>query len=220
MDQLQIGALKSFDDFNATISEREIRPGDKKEVRKSIPFSNRTYDFSKINGELYWEDAELTYEFEILAESPDKLEENKRKFKNWIMNVFEQPLYDPHIADFHYIATFSEIDIEDDESMLKSTIEAVFVAYPYMIANKPTMYYITGKANVPTQLVVKVDSSHPVSPTIECSTPITIVKDQDQITFPAGKHQELSFKLHDIVELTVNSTEDFSLKLSFNNEVL
>lgn len=55
LDQLIIGDKSSFDDFDASVSERNISPPKKKEIKETVPFSNVTYDFSKINGELFWE---------------------------------------------------------------------------------------------------------------------------------------------------------------------
>lgn len=76
----------------------------------------------------------------MLADTPEELEEKKILFNSWVMNVFQEKLHDPFILDYHFLATFEDIDFEDDESMLKTRITVVFSAYPYKIANKPKEY--------------------------------------------------------------------------------
>ena len=66
IDQLKIGAIGSYDKFGASVSERKIGNPKKKSIKDTVAFSNKTYDFSKIDGELYWEERPLEYIFEIL----------------------------------------------------------------------------------------------------------------------------------------------------------
>jgi predicted Ser/Thr protein kinase len=78
LDQLIIGDKGSCDDFEASVKERVIHPPKKKSIKKTIPFSNVTHDFSAINGEVYWEERTLEYIFEIIANSAEELEEKKQ----------------------------------------------------------------------------------------------------------------------------------------------
>lgn len=107
LDQLIIGTKASQDDFDASLRKRYIGKPKKKSIKETVPFSNLTYDFSAINGEVYWEEAELEYTFEILASTPEELESKKREFSNWVMNVTNEPIYDPYEPDWHYNGTFS-----------------------------------------------------------------------------------------------------------------
>lgn len=136
-DSVVIGNKDSFYDYEASMKEREIGEPKKKSIKETVPFSNVVYDFTKINGEIYWEERPLTYVFEITADSPEFLEVKKQDFKAWVMNVHEENLYDPYIEHYHFVATFDDIKCDDSE-IEKSTITVAFTAYPYMVANQKT----------------------------------------------------------------------------------
>ena len=142
LDQLRIGDKYSYDDFGASVAERKIGKPKKKTIKETVPHSNITYDFSKINGEIYWEERELQYVLELDAETPEELEDLKIDLSNWLMNVFEEDLFDPFIEGYHFRATYDDIDFDDSE-VEKTTATVKFKAYPYMISNEPTKHIIT-----------------------------------------------------------------------------
>ena len=142
IDQLRIGDKYSYDDFGASVAERKIGKPKKKTIKETVPHSNITYDFSRINGEIYWEERELQYILELDAETPEELEDLKIDLSNWLMNVFEEDLFDPYIEDYHFKATYEDIDFDDSE-VIKTTATVKFKAYPYMISNAPTKHTIT-----------------------------------------------------------------------------
>lgn len=219
IDQLIIGNKASYDDFEASVSERKIKDGAKKEIKDSVPFSNVTYDFSAINGEIYWEDKELEYVFEITADTPEELEEKKLAFKSWLMNVMGEKLYDPFILDYHFIATYKSIDVDDSE-FEKSTITATFTAYPYMIANQAKTHDVALEANKETTLTIQNDSSHRITPTFKADIPFTVAGGGANYAIPAGETTDDSFKLEvGVNTLVIMATVGATLSISFHEEV-
>ena len=221
-DQLIIGNRASYDDFEASVKERTIKDGAKKEIKDSVPFSNVTYDFSAINGEIYWEDKELEYVFEITADTPEELEVKKIAFKSWLMNVMGEKLYDPFILDYHFIATFKSIDIDDSE-IEKSTITATFTAYPYMIANQPKVYNVdivdTGDSSTAT-VAINNDSSHRITPTFVAEVACTAEIGGSSYAIPAGETTDDSFKLEvGVNTLVIKANTGAALSISFHEEV-
>ena len=89
LDQLRIGDKYSYDDFFASVAERKIKKPKKKKIKDTVPYSNKTYDFSAINGEVYWEERELEYILELDADTPEELEERKIALSSWLMNVID-----------------------------------------------------------------------------------------------------------------------------------
>lgn len=174
IDQITIGDKSSFDDFAASVAQRKIKMPKKKSIKETIPFSNRTYDFSAINGEVYWEERELEYIFEITADSPEQLEDLKREFAAWVAGVKEQELHDPHIPDYHFLATYDDLDPEDDEGLDKTTLTVKFTAYPYMVANLPKVYETPLSASGQLTFPVLNESKHPVSLTVANTVGITM----------------------------------------------
>lgn len=166
-DQLIIGEKASFDNYMASLASRKIGLPKKKSVKETIPYSNRTYDFSKINGELYWEERELEYVFEILASTPEELEELKTDFSSWVMNVFEEEIHDPFIPDYFFRGTYEDIDFDDEETLDKTTVTVKFTAYPYKIANLPTVFELKSDGTGEKEWHICNNSSHRVKATIE-----------------------------------------------------
>ena len=170
IDQLIIGDKASYDDFSASMASRKIGNPKKKSITATVQYSNVTYDFSKINGELYWEQRPLEYVFEIIASTPEKLEELKTDFSAWVMNVLNEEIHDPFIPEYHFVGTFEDISFDDEETLDKTTVTVKFKAYPYKIANLPTV--IEGISKVgrfnPTNISIALGnrSSHRVLATV------------------------------------------------------
>lgn len=224
IDQLIIGDKASFDDFSASVATRKIKMPPKKTIKETVPFSNITYDFSAINGETYWEERELEYVIEITAENPEKLEELKRKFSAWVMNVHEQELHDPHIPDYHFIATYDKMDSDDDAGLDKTTLTVTFTAYPYMIADTPKVREVELSASELVTIHILNESAHPVSLTI-ANTVCVRVKIGNLATtepIPSGEATYRALKLPPgvtLVSLTNYEAHDGTVRISFYEEV-
>lgn len=194
IDQLRIGNKYSYDDFEANVRERKIGSPKKKITKDTVPFSNVTYDFSNINGELYWEERTLKYIFEMDATTPEELAEKKIAFSAWMMNVFKEKLYDPFIEDYHFQATFADIDFDDSE-IEKTTVTVTFTAYPFMLSNVKRVFTF----NLPTasEEVVQFEnkSSHKVTPTLIASVPLSFSHNGTTYSINAGEMTNDSFRL-------------------------
>lgn len=218
-DQLIIGKMASYDDFGASVAERKIIKPKKKSIKETVPFSNITHDFSAINGEVYWEEASLEYIFEIDADSAEELEAKKRGFRSWVMNVQEEELHDPYIKNFHYLATYADID-EDDSEVEKSTITVKFTAYPYMIADdaKVAVFEIPETDNIVT---IENNSSHPIVPTFKSDVEFLIITESASQAVPAGEITDDSFTFAPGTNsFTVRAVADIgTLTITFREEV-
>ena len=219
IDQLIIGKMASYDDFGASVAERKITKPKKKSIKETVPFSNVTHDFSAINGELYWEEASLEYIFEIDANSAEELEDKKRPFVSWVMNVQEEELHDPYIRNFHYLATFADIDVDDSE-VEKATITVKFTAYPYMICDFPKMavFQIPEADNT---VSITNNSSHRITPTFKASVECIITKGNSSYGIPAGEIKDDSITFNPgINTFSVRATGNVgTLTVEFREEV-
>lgn len=201
IDQLVINNKASYDDYGASVKTRTINNPIKKSIKETVPFSNVTYDFSAINGELYWEERELEYVFEITADTPEELEEAKTRFCSWVMNVMNEELHDPFIENYHFIATFNDMNVEDDESVEKTTLTVSFTAYPYKIANEPKLYATDIAVGDTVQIVIENNSSHKIVPTIITDQNISITLDNVTYNVAAGTTSDSVLKF----EMGVNT---------------
>jgi len=226
IDQLIIGDKASYDDFEANVRERRITDGKKKEIKDTVPFSNVTHDFSAINGEVYWEEKELEYVFEITADTPEALEHKKIAFKSWIMNVMNQQLHDPFIKGYHFVATYKDNDVDDSE-VEKSTITVKFSAYPYMVADKPKVYENVLDKTDSTQtktdevtVVVENKSSHRITPTFTSDVDFTLTMNGASYALQAGEFEDSSIKFAvGTNTITLQANEVGTVKISFYEEV-
>ena len=220
IDQLTIGIQSSYDDFEANVKERHIGSPKKKTIKDTVPYSNVTHDFSKIDGELYWEERTLEYIFEIDADTPEELEEKKIDFKTWVMNVFEDELHDPFIEDFHFIATFEDIDFDDSE-IEKTTATVTFSAYPFMLSNAKIAYEFAISTASEKVFVAVNNSSHRITPTLIASVPVTFMHGNTIYSINAGETKIDSFKLEmGANEITINpASSSGTLKVEYFKEV-
>lgn len=186
LDQLRIGDKYSYDDFLASVAERKIGKPKKKEIKETVPYSNKTHDFSKINGEIYWEERELEYILELDADTPEEVEELKIPLSAWLMNVMNEDLYDPFIEDYHFKATFKDIDFDDSE-IEKTTATVKFTTYPYMLANDKKVYSVEIPADEALTVPVKNISSHRITPTFNSSVPFELTVDGLSFSLPSGE---------------------------------
>lgn len=193
-DQIKIGNKGSFDDYEASVRDRVIKEPAKKEIKDTVPYSNLTYDFSAINGEIYWQERELEYNLELMANSPEELEVKKRALKSWLMNVMQEELHDPFIKDYHFIATFKDISFDDSE-FEKTTGTVIFTAYPYMIANVPQLYEFTIPAETEITVDIPNNSSHRIAPKFTSNVPYTLTIGERSISLSAGEIKDSSLML-------------------------
>lgn len=223
IDQIKIGDKLSHDDFSASLALRKIGQPKKKVIKESVPFSNITYDFSAINGEVYWEERELDYVFEIIADDPEQLEELKKAFASWVMNIINQNLFDPFIPDYHFIATYDDMSFEDDEGIEKTTATVKFMAYPYKVSNRPIVYSFTILASGELTSFIENKSSHRVTPTITTDSPITLISGNSSYSIGAGTTKDERFRLEvGLNEITIQNTSTSSqvvVSISFDEEV-
>lgn len=219
LDQLIIGDKHSYDDFGASVAERKNNKPKKKSIKESVAFSNVTHDFSAINGETYWEERELEYVFEIIADSAEELEAKKQPFMDWIMNVMNAELHDPFIKDYHFLATYSDMD-EDDSEIEKSTITVKFTAYPYMISNEKRIFPLA-VTTTEKKVVVANNSSHRIVPTLTADVECIVKKGSSSFGIPAGSITSEKFMLApgENVLLIRSTSGNGTLKIEFSEEV-
>ncbi len=169
--QLIINGKKSYDDFNVYIGTREITSPKKKSVKASVPFSNTVYDFSKMNGELYWNERTLKYSFDIAELSTEEMENVKSELLNWLLNVHDTDIYDPYIGDYHFHGSY---DADSwTENFGAGTITVTFSVYPYKISNENVEVKVELN-NEEQTIVINNNSAHRVSPTIVSDGNFTI----------------------------------------------
>lgn len=118
------------------IAGKSLSAPKKKEARVTIPFMNGSYDFSKVYGRSFFEDRELGYTFDLIADNPTDLESQITRLTEFVAYVHEEDIYDDDILQFHYHGSYSDMDIDRDDTGLSAQVEVQFKIYPFRIANE------------------------------------------------------------------------------------
>ena len=134
--QLIINGKRSYDDFGVYIATRKISQPKKKIIKETIPFSNVVYDFSNMNGEIYWEERTLEYSFDIAEYTTEEMEIIKSDLLDWLLNVHDADIYDPYIGDYHFHGSFDSDSWDEDFGA--GVLNVSFTVYPYKISNFDT----------------------------------------------------------------------------------
>ena len=124
-------------DFGLCLNSKELTAPVKKASRVSIPFMHGTYDFSDIYGDVYFEDRELTYLFDVLGDSPADVESTVSAVSDWAAMITNADILDDDIPFWHYRGSCTEIGVERDESGLMAQLEIKMTIYPFKIADDP-----------------------------------------------------------------------------------
>lgn len=222
LDQLIIGDKKSYEHFEASVKDIRIKDPEKKEVKETVPFSNVTYDFSMINGELYWNERDIEVDFEIMADTPEELVVKKAAFDSWVMNVFDENIYSPYDPDFHYVGTYNKKSYADEDNKEKTVATVVFKVYPYKIANVPKLYHIVIPAGSEVTEYVINNSAHRLTPTVVAGGEVTIQFQNVSYAVPMGEITDDTLRMPvGVNTFTIqNATEaDCTVTIKFYEEV-
>ncbi len=63
-----VGGVHVAGDLGFQVASRSLTPPAPKSVRKSIPFTDGSYDFSAAYGRVFFDDRELSYTFHVLED--------------------------------------------------------------------------------------------------------------------------------------------------------
>jgi hypothetical protein len=95
-----------------------------------------TYDFSKIDGKMHYDDRTLTYAFRIHGESRADVEEKCSAVREWITSAVGAELYDDDFPEWHFtnvtVSAFGDLEYASRNGR-NATLTVTLSADPYMI---------------------------------------------------------------------------------------
>lgn len=174
----------SYENFDLYISSRLIPFPTAKEIIESVPFKNGSYDFSRIDGEIAYEDNDISYIFDIAELTIEEMEVSKKKILHWLASIYDEDIYDDYIPGYHFHGTFTNPEWTEEAS--QGALTAHFRVYPYMIANVATKYETILLENQSQTIEITNNSDHSVPTIITCDNSLIITKDGLQYSVPAG----------------------------------
>src|SRR5690625_568721 len=210
---IEFNGKHSYRDFGITISEKDIGYPDKEKIKVKVPFSNIEYDFSELYGEQTYTPRPLSFTLNVLDKNKKNTTETinmlETKLTNWLMNSSgKQKLYDDSMPGYYYLAEV-EGGLNFDELWNHGTLTVEFTAYPFMIAElhegndlwdpfnfeldvaQITDFEVNGSLDV----VLYNAGTPSVSPEIEASAPMEIIKDGVTYNVSSGTTKSDDFRL-------------------------
>lgn len=176
-DGITIGGKHSFDDFGLVIAEREIGAPPKNSIRKTVPYMNGFYDFTKLYGSPSWGARTIKYAFDVIGVTVEEMEAGRLPVVNWLCNVHDEDIYDDAIPEYHFHGSFDNLSVAEDGE--KVTLTFTFVCYPFLIKNIAHVltFYEGGEVAV-------TNNGQPVSPWISTDQVCALSIGDAQKSFP------------------------------------
>lgn len=131
---IDFNGKNSFEDFDLVIASFEDSLPSKKRIIETVPHSNVTYDFSEINGEIYYNNRKLKYVFDVIADSKQELEQQRQELVTWLELAPPGKLVDSRDKSAFYFAYTAEC--KWSENWLQGQLEVEFDCYPYKLRKK------------------------------------------------------------------------------------
>lgn len=136
-DGIRVGGKHSFEDFGLVLNHREIGYPVKNSIRKTVPYMNGFYDYTKLYGVPAWGERVITYTFDVIGFTVEEMEKERTAVVNWLCNVHGEDIFDDAFPDYHFRGSFDSISPSEDGE--QATLAFSFVCYPFMIRNYPSV---------------------------------------------------------------------------------
>ena len=170
IEELRANGKSSYADFDLFIRERDIQLPEIKHITEDIPFRHGSLNFTRIDNEIYYENAFISYSFDIAEYEIKDMQSVKDVVTDWLYGIYETEIFDDYIPDFHFAGTLYKVDWTEVAS--QGLITAVFRVYPFKIANEPTLqnFAVSGQSDI----IVNNSSSHRITPQLTLTAPVNI----------------------------------------------
>lgn len=213
--EIRANGKGSFTDFNLAIKNRTISLPKKKTIKEDIPFNNGAYDFSNINGEIYWEEREIEYTFDIAEFTVEEMEKIKDKVVDWVFNIHDTDIEDDYTQDYYYHGSYDDSSWKEDFG--QGELKVTFVVYPFKYEKKLTTLDILATTTEQT-ITIENGSSHKVVPTIVTDGAVEITIGANIYSLSGGTYTSSSFILSKGIN-TWKIKGNANVNISFRKEV-
>lgn len=211
---IAISGLHSYYDFGLNINSRKIDLPPKNSIRKTIPFMNGYYDFTKINGGISWGARTISYTFDIVGATVEEMDAKRTEVVNWLCNQHDVDIYDDTIPDYHFHGSYDTNSQSEDGE--KSELTVNFVCYPFMIENEPRIVYINGE----DVTVTLKNGGQPVKPIIETEQACVVTIGNMMQSVSAGETQIAVVLPSGETKVSVKKSAAGETKIKWHMEVL
>lgn len=124
-------------DFDIYPAKKDLTPPKKKRITETVPFMNGNWDFSKIGGKQYYESRICKYEFDIIGNTKEEMNETAKAVTHWLTVDCEgESLIDTDLGGFEFAVINADASFAEDGLQGLLTVE--LECDPYMVAHNDT----------------------------------------------------------------------------------
>lgn len=212
-DGIRVGGKHSFDDFGLVINSREIGYPAKKSIRKTVPFMNGFYDYTKLYGIPAWSERVITYSFDVIGFTVEEMEAERMAVVNWLCNIHDEDIFDDAFPDYHFRGSFDGISPTEDGE--QATLTFSFVCYPFLIKNTPKVRSFDSNGSLSI-----VNDGQPVKLKASTTASCTVTRGGVKHTIPANVSDYEVFTIDSGVNNIEVAISGGNVALSWLEEVL
>lgn len=236
---LEIVEHIKFGDFDTKskgwyLVSRDAPSPEEKEVLENLLYSQGVLDFSMMNGERYFNNRIITYEFKLPNTKYADRKTAEREVKSSLMRIGKSRLTDTHDEGFYWYGKCKSVKVQDDpqKRALVATIE--FSCYPFLIALDDffddvwdDFSFEYGVANwtkwtIKNKQVVPIynPGDTTIIPKVISSSNVVIEHNGSAYHFSKGEQENVLLKIppRQLVLFTITGSADVSFR--FSREVL
>ena len=210
MNEIVFNSQGNFTTFGAYLNFFTPQPPEPKVIKQSVPFMNGSYDFSTVatNGDIVFKDRKIDCSIEFVSSNKGELMNKYTELLEWLL-VEKSVLIYTGEPDMRYLARVEEVPSFDLFYSLGGTLKFSFIAEPfkesieYISDNMlwDTFNFINGYLAptsfdvITNQNIVIYNPGRTISPLINVSSNMTIIKNGLVIDLFAGNNTNKDFKL-------------------------
>lgn len=130
---VEINGKHSYRDFDLYLADRSVSLPSRQAVTATVPYMSGYYDFSALYGGPYYDSRTLEYTFDLLADTPEALEELKNGVYTWAASASQSKIYDDDDPEHYFVGSLSSASFSPDQNLPEcgGALKLQFTCQPY-----------------------------------------------------------------------------------------
>lgn len=232
MNEIIFNGKSSYKDLGVIVTDFKPQPPEPKIIKQDVPFMNGSYDFSKLYGEVFYNERVISCKIQFKVRDKRLLYGKYSEVIEWLLGNNNSKLIYTGDSCMYYIASVTKAPTWD-KFLKVGSLDFEFIAYPFKISTlqdghdiwddfnfefdmvQDTKFIVDGTKNIN----LYNNSSIGINPTVICSGDMEIIKGNSSYKFKSGESKSWSFKLDKgLNNLTIKGIGTIEFK--WNKEVL
>ena len=208
MNEIIFNGKSSYKDLGVIVTYFKAQPPEPKTIKQDVPFMNGSYDFSKLYGEVFYNERIINCKVQFKVRDERMLLGKYSEVMEWLLGSNNSKLIYTGDPCMYYIASVTKAPTWDDFKRIGS-LDIEFTAYPFKISALQDGHDIWDDFNFELDMVQDTkfevenikniqlynNGAIGINPIVICSNDMEIIKGTTTFKFKAGESKSWSFKL-------------------------